>query len=262
MGKKIICLFDVDGTLTEPRQAIKPSTEEFLLDTLKKDFDLAVVGGSDLSKIQEQLGGESVFDKYKYVFAENGLIAFRDGVKLPTETIQSAIGEDSLQDLINYCLKYISELRLPFKRGTFVEFRTGMLNVSPVGRNCNKHERLQFYEYDLEHQIRQKFIQSLKRQFPDFALTYSIGGQISFDIFPVGWDKTYCLRHIQGYDEIHFFGDKTAEGGNDFEIYESDLTVGHRVTCPQDTIKQLKILMEMVKERREREQLAIPMQVV
>ena len=69
------------------------------------------------------------------------------------------------------------------------------------------------------------------------------GGQISFDVFPEGWDKTYCLRHIEGYEDIHFFGDKTREGGNDYEIYESDLTVGHSVTGPEDTIKELKILM-------------------
>jgi hypothetical protein len=27
----------------------------------------------------------------------------------------------------------------------------------------------------------------------------------------VGWDKTYCLQHVEkeGYTEIHFFGDKT-----------------------------------------------------
>lgn len=25
-----------------------------------------------------------------------------------------------------------------------------------------------------------------------------------------GWDKTYCLRFVEGdFDEIHFFGDKT-----------------------------------------------------
>lgn len=66
---------------------------------------------------------------------------------------------------------------MPFKRGTFIEFRTGMINISPVGRNCTKEERIQFYEYDLEHQIRQKFIQAIKKEFPDLALTYSIGKQ-------------------------------------------------------------------------------------
>lgn len=59
--------------------------EKFLLGTVKKEFDLAVVGGSDLNKIKEQLGGKSIFEKYKYVFAENGLIAFKEGKQLSTE---------------------------------------------------------------------------------------------------------------------------------------------------------------------------------
>lgn len=85
------------------------------------------------------------------------------------------LGEDAIQDFINFCLRYISELKLPFKRGTFVEFRTGMLNISPVGRNCTIEERNQFEEYDKENLVRQKFIQALKKEFPDLALTYSIG---------------------------------------------------------------------------------------
>lgn len=38
------------------------------------------------------------------------------------------------------------------------------------------------------------------------------GGQISFDVFPEGWDKTFCLGIIEkedNYSTIHFFGDKT-----------------------------------------------------
>ncbi len=32
-------------------------------------------------------------------------------------------------------------------------------------------------------------VQALKEKFGDYDLTYSIGGQISFDVFPTGWDK-------------------------------------------------------------------------
>ena len=51
----------------------------------------------------------------------------------------------------------------------------------------------------------------LKEKFADYGLTFSIGGQISFDIFPNGWDKTFCLNHVEDekFEEIHFFGDKT-----------------------------------------------------
>jgi phosphomannomutase len=108
-------------------------------------------------------------------------------------------------------------------RGTFIEFRTGMINVSPIGRNASKDERNEYETFDKIHKIREKFIEEIEKRFPDIGLTYSIGkyifllhllilgGQISFDCFPTGWDKTYCLRHVEkdGYSKIHFFGDKT-----------------------------------------------------
>ena len=106
-----------------------------------------------------------------------------------------------------------------------------MINVSPIGRNASSEERNAYEKYDKEHKIREKFIQEIRQRFPDIGLTYSIGqfsshdflhsiafdcmliagGQISFDCFPTGWDKTYCLRHVEkeGYTKIHFFGDKT-----------------------------------------------------
>lgn len=77
-----------------------------------------------------------------------------------------------------------------------------------------------------------------------FQFAISIGGQISFDCFPTGWDKTYCLQYLKesDFDEIHFFGDKTFPGGNDYEIFSSDRTIGHTVTSPEDTIAQLNKL--------------------
>ena len=33
-------------------------------------------------------------------------------------------------------------------RGTFVEFRNGMLNICPVGRTCSRQERNEFAEFD------------------------------------------------------------------------------------------------------------------
>lgn len=75
----------------------------------------------------------------------------------------------------------------------------------------SRQERNDYEKYDKIHKIRETFVESLKKQFPDFGLTYSIGGQISFDVFPTGWDKTYCLRHIKddNFTQVHFFGDKT-----------------------------------------------------
>ncbi len=60
-------------------------------------------------------------------------------------------------------------------RGTFIEFRTGMINVSPIGRNASSDERNAYEKYDKEHKIRETFIQEIHKRFPDIGLTYSIG---------------------------------------------------------------------------------------
>ena len=151
-----------------------------------------------------------------------------------------------MKKLINFCMHYIADLDIPIKRGTFIEYRNGMLNVSPIGRNCSNEERIQFEEYDKEAGVRKAFVETLKKEFADFGLRYSIGGMISFDVFPEGWDKSFCLKFIEKeYDEIHFFGDKCFEGGNDFEIYLDERTVGHKVETPTDTIKQMKELFQI-----------------
>lgn len=106
-------------------------------------------------------------------------------------------------------------------RGTFIEFRSGMLNVSPIGRNCSQEERVEFEKYDKvknlwffffptyhilnysviillcvwvfnveKHMktmfqvlnIRPKMVSVLREKFAHLNLTFSIGGQISFDV--------------------------------------------------------------------------------
>jgi len=49
------------------------------------------------------------------------------------------------------------------------------------------------------------------------------------------------LKYVlpQNYDAVHFFGDKTDAGGNDYEIFNDKRTIGHKVTSPDDTKKQL-----------------------
>ena len=116
-------------------------------------------------------------------------------------------------------MKYIANLDIPVKRGTFIEYRTGLINVSPIGRNCSTEERKDFNELNKEKKILENFKVAVEKEFHDFNLKLSIGGQISFDVFPIGWDKTYCLQFLQDFDNIFFFGDKTSPVIYYFLIY-------------------------------------------
>jgi phosphomannomutase len=248
----ILLLFDVDGTLSKPRL----KAEAFMWDLLreaKSKVWVGIVGGSDYVKQQEQLESENGEIKtfFDFVFSENGLVAFEKGESINDHGLKKELSEDEIQEFVNFCLRYIADLKIPVKRGTFVEFRTGMINVSPVGRNCTQAEREAFYEYDKEHSIRPKMIAEFYEKFPKLGakLKCSIGGQISFDVFPHGWDKTYCLKFVEkkGFKEIHFFGDKTYEGGNDFEIFHDERTIGHTVTSPEQTVEFVREILDKLK---------------
>jgi phosphomannomutase len=231
---------------------VTPEMNVWMKELAKKAY-VGIVGGSDLAKQEEQLGA-NVVQEWDYLFSENGLVAFKHGKDLAQASFREFLGEQKLKKFINFVLKYIADLDIPVKRGTFIEYRTGMLNVSPIGRNCSQEERVEFEKYDATANVRKTMVAALEKEFADFGLKYSIGGQISFDVFPVGWDKTYCLNFLKedGFKEIHFFGDKTYEGGNDFEIFESAETIGHTVTSPEDTRKQVDALLAATSDSSEK----------
>jgi phosphomannomutase len=144
-----------------------------LLSQLRHKVVIGYVGGSDLVKQQEQIGSDEVpvTALFDFCFPENGLSAYRLGVPLASTSFIGWIGEEKYKRLVKFILRYISELDLPVMRGTFVEFRNGMINVSPVGRNASQAERLAFTAFDDEKGIRVAFVEALRKQFPDLGLT-------------------------------------------------------------------------------------------
>lgn len=276
---RILALFDVDGTLTIPRGVITPEMMTFLK-ALGEKITVGIVGGSDLPKQEEQLG-DGIVNLFPYNFSQNGLVAYKDGNILEVQTISKFLGEDNVKRIVNWTMKYLADVDIPVKRGTFIEFRSGMFNISPIGRNCSREERNDYEKFDLEHKIRENMVVSflarvdsrrrcfgwhgtilagflvdayayrrrfltwftirqaaMKKEFADLDLTFSIGGQISFDVFPTGWDKTYCLNFVKAedFDEIHFFGDKTFEGKCGAEAFFSNVPNLVFVVFPLSTL--------------------------
>jgi phosphomannomutase len=210
----------------------------------KKNIDIGFVGSSDLSKQIEQLGEENMY-LFKWKFTENGLKSYYDYDLIHTKNIIEFLGEDRYRNLINTILSVLSSVHIPKKRGNFIELRTGMINISPIGRSCTQSERDEFEIYDKENNVRKDIIEKLKESLGNefYNFQFSIGGQISIDIFPRGWDKTYCLQFVQyKYDKIYFFGDKTMKGGNDYEIYNDSRVKGYNVNSYKDTIKYINEL--------------------
>ena len=50
---------------------------------------------------------------------------------------------------VSLCVLVCVFLVMHICRGTFIEFRNGMLNISPIGRNCSQSERDEYEKYDI-----------------------------------------------------------------------------------------------------------------
>lgn len=99
-------------------------------------ISVGVVSGSDLPKLNEQFTADCR-DCVDYTFPENGIIAYQGKemvvlhytagmlsltyLQIGSHSFAEFLGEEKLQEMINFVLRYFSEITLPVKRGTFVE---------------------------------------------------------------------------------------------------------------------------------------------
>jgi len=260
----ILILFDVDGTLATPAQPASTEIIEMLAE-LRKNYSVGIVGAGDFQKQQVQLGGPDLRSRLDFVFSENGVHAFRGQQQLHCKSIAEHLGKErwaSFQDALEAILaaeKGEAErlLRLATSnpdadigsRSTFLEIRQCTVNVCAIGRTptLSKEPRAAFDALDRDAGLRNRVLMQLEKEFgPDteYQLKFSIGGQIGIDVCPVGWDKTFCLQFVdpQEFRTVHFFGDKTEEGGGDHELYIHHRTIGHSVESSEDTLKLVKEL--------------------
>jgi phosphomannomutase len=203
-----IFIFDVDGTLTPSRQVMDPEFYNFFQEWGRKNT-FYLVSGSDMPKLKEQM-------------------AELDGLALGIFTCcgNEFWADDELQyqntftppeDLKSYIVQTLSRNDYPVKAGGHIEDRGSMVNFSIVGRDCTLAERQDYFEYDKVEGEREKIATYINTNFPDLEAV--IGGQISIDIYPKGYDKSQILQHIKSkYNEYIFIGDRTMPGGNDYPL--------------------------------------------
>lgn len=204
-------LFDVDGTLTPPRESITPEFKKFFGRWVGvqqgNGHKVFFVTGSDRDKTVEQVGLPLWrFVDGSYQCSGNQLYSGGKLIK-QSEWMMSA-------DLHYDIIELLEKSRWYGKADENIEERVGMVNISTVGRSATNILRKEYFEWDNRNHERVKIKEELSTKYED--LEFSIGGEISIDIYPKGKNKSQVLDDMDG-DSI-FFGDKCQEGGNDYEI--------------------------------------------
>ena len=229
-----VYLFDVDGTLTKPRQKIKTEIEDVFMSWVASGKKVYLVTGSDISKTREQLGEDlihsclGVFTCSANVFRQGGQVVYSN-VFNPSD------------EFISDLELYLENSQWQSKKGNHIEKRPGMVNFSTVGRNASKDMREAYERWDKTTLEREDIVAYISETYPE--LEVSIGGSISVDIYPKGKNKGQViekLRELHGDDvEMIFVGDKNIPGGNDWPLAQRlESAVGsywYQVLGPEET---------------------------
>ena len=201
-------IFDVDGTLTPSRKKIE---HEFWAPFLIfcRQHDVYLVTGSDRQKTLEQLGLDICYTA-KRVYNCSGCDVYEKDKNVYRDTWKpSDEVRQFLQDELDY-----SQFRI--RTDPHIEERPGCINFSILGRGANWTEREVYKEWDKDEHERVSIARRFNERFPDLYAT--VGGQTGLDIAPLGRDKSQILRDFTDDDELHFFGDRMEEGGNDHSL--------------------------------------------
>ncbi len=202
-------IFDVDGTLTPSRQKIQLDFLRFFFG-FTFDNEVYLVTGSDRAKTLEQVTPE-LYDNCERVYNcsgsdvyEGDTNVYRSEWELPWDV------ERFLNDELDYS-------SFPLRNGNHIERRPGGVNFSILGRDKDPFlGRAEYMRWDKDNDERAVIADRLRNSFP--GLSVALGGQTGIDIGPYGSDKSQILRDFSEDDELHFFGDRCEEGGNDHTL--------------------------------------------
>jgi len=235
---KICYIFDVDGTLTIPREKMERAfASEFT--AWAQNRQLYIATGSDFDKTKQQVPPR-VLSCFKEVFCCMGNET-RDNKGTVVEKSEFVIPDELDRDLQNI----LKNSSYPTRTGNHIEFRTGMVNFSIVGRSATSLERAHYNNWDNLNKERATIAEMINKNYP--TLNASVGGSISIDIIEEGKDKGQVINYLEnsGATKIVFVGDRCFPGGNDFgiirELKKSDLAFEwYQVDNPKETLALLR----------------------
>ena len=199
-----IFMFDVDGTLTDPRRQIVDEFKKFMFNFVANNTCMLVTG-SDRPKTIEQIG-EDLTNSFARVYHCSG-----NHVYVGSNELLKSDWELS-NNQYNFLENLIDSIHYDEKTGNHIEQRIGTANVSIVGRNANWEQRERYTQWDIKNKGREFIAESYNHHFNDS--TAQVAGQTSIDIFKIGCDKSQAVKEQKG--TTIYFGDHCQLGGNDY----------------------------------------------
>lgn len=211
--------FDLDGTLTQHRTKLGEQNRA-VLEKLSQKYKLIMIGAGACMRIFGQMN-EFPID----IIGNYGMqISHYNKETKQLDIVKTAHVEPDRVRTERVCAEIREKYGFTEYAGDAVEFHaSGMITFPLLGTKAKIEDKLAF---DPDRSRRKVFYEEVKAAFPDY--TVFIGGSSSFDLAPLPYNKlnaldSYCAENGITHADILFCGDDYGVGGNDEQVYRSDI---------------------------------------
>jgi phosphomannomutase len=244
-GHRPLILFDIDGTIAESSQEVPSKIKDQILKKMNAGYDIGIVGGGKLDKVLSQLGDLDI----THYFTECGCVYHRrskednDIWRIYVKNIRNHPLYPKINIIIKEALQFLSKVDYEIT-GHFIDLRNGIIYISLIGMAATQEERMRFIELNNKNNYRKRLILQLKDKATELKIQNELviaeGGMVGIGLYPKEYDKVQVVNCIKDeYEEIHYFGDKYEEDGNDYHLLNHKDIIPHRVDSLEDTMREL-----------------------
>lgn len=208
---KTVFIFDVDGTLANPHEPIDSKFMHWMENWVQRK-DVYLCTNNTYTNIVPRLGRKLVTG-CKAVFTSGGNSIWMNEKEAKTSEWRPS------SELVTMLTEIVKQSQFKIRSGANIEYRTGLISFSILGKNASKEERQRYIEWDKTTKERRKVVQQIKEQFSD--LNAFVTGDTSIDICEKGHDKSQILKYFNNGEHITFVGNETHTLGNDRPLTEA-----------------------------------------
>ena len=187
-----IYIFDINAALCPSNQAINGSFQKIFENWMLKN-KACLVTNNTYDNILPRLG-RRIIDQSVATFTCGGNVVRMAGKDAIVDTWRPS------PDVISYLESILKSSSFKIRSGPNIEYRTGMISFSVVGKAASEEERNRYKTWDKTNRERKVVVDYIKKNFPD--VTAVISGDTSVDICKKQHDKSQIFQYFTKEDVV------------------------------------------------------------
>lgn len=226
---KTVLAFDIDQTLSPPKEIIPPEMAKLITQILEAGFGVCIISGRSFEQFFTQIVSKlpdqspALLERL-YLLPAQGTqyYHFEDGWE---KVYSFELSDKQVEEIFATVEKVARELgywrkRNPKTNDAVLENYLSQVTFAGVDTGASTEVKR---AWDPDYSKRNAIIARCKELAPDYE--YRVGGNTSIDITQPGMDKGFGFRKLMKKlglkkEEILYFGDMTQPGGNDYPVVE------------------------------------------